>query len=231
MRWIKKLFGRREDDPGTPVVTRGRSTTGPPDDALLDALTRVYGDQVPFHLGVGVTFADGGPDPLDGVSIYGNEHGPHWHYVSFGMAEVMSAELTFRHAAKPSDIGEPDPTFRSIAHHAPTWPIQMLNMLARRVHRTGRAFGVGHWWEGPPGVLRPYTELRHLAFARDPELGAVSVRGREITFLQAVGVTAETVEGMKADERAGRGDATLEALQGRDPLLVTDPAAFLQPSK
>lgn len=45
-------------------------------------------------------------------------------------------------------------------------------MLARRVHRTGRPFDVGRWWEGPPGVLLPYTEFRHMAFARAPSPSA-----------------------------------------------------------
>lgn len=222
MSWWRTIFGApAKSAPAARTAARGASAGAASGDVGA-ALTRLYGEQQPFHLGAAVAFAEGGPDPLDGVSIYWSEHGPHFHYVSFGMAEVMGAELTFRLSARPSDRGtEPAKFLGSLAYNAPTWPISMLNMLARRVHRTKRPLAVGHWWEGAPGVLRPHTELHHLAFARDPELGTVTKAGGELTFLQAVGVTVETVESMKADEREKRGDATLDRLRRDSPLLVT----------
>lgn len=95
-------------------------------------------------------------------------------------------------------------------------------MLARRVHRTRRPFRAGEWWEGPPGVLEPHTSLRHLAFARDPELRVVPAPNGDVLFLVAVGIDAATVEAMKGDELAHRGDATLDALAASRPLLVTE---------
>ena len=222
MSWWRKILGTpatSTSTSGSPNAERARAMP----DEIGAALARVYGEQEPFHLGAAIAFADGGPDPLDGVSIFWNARGPHFHYVSFGMAEVMGAELTFRLAARPSDVGtEPAKFLGSIAYNAPTWPVKMLNMLARRVHRTKRPLAAGHWWEGAPGVLAPHTELRHLAFARDPELGAIATPKGELVFLQAVGISAELVESMKADEREKRGDATLATLAKERPLLVTD---------
>jgi suppressor of fused len=193
-----------------------------PTDELSAALDARYPGQPPFHLGAAIRFADGGPDPIDGVSIYWHERGPHWHYVSHGLAASLGLEFTFRLAARPTDRGtEPARFLGAIAYQAPTWPVKLLNLLARRVHRTGRPFDHGHWWEGAPGVLRPYTELHFLAFARDPELGTVTSAAGPRTFLQAVGITAETAAAMADDQRSGRGDATLDALSAADPLLVT----------
>jgi hypothetical protein len=183
-----------------------------PDDPIDLALRRVYGGQEPFFYGAQILFADGGPDPLDAVAIYQVAGArPHFHYVSYGLA-VAGFELTFRLGADPAQLASEPGPLGALAHRAPTWPIGMLNMLARRVHRTRRAFGEGHWWEGAPGVLRPHTEKRHLVFARDPALGVVEVGGRSITFLQATLVGPETIESIKADELARR---------AADPSLVS----------
>jgi hypothetical protein len=107
------------------------------------------------------------------------------------------------------------------AANAPTWPLQLLNLLARRVHRTGRAFGHGHWWQGMPGVLRPHADWEHLVFARDPQLAPVTTPAGSVEFLQCVAATAGTIAAFQDDERAGRGDAALARLLARAPLLIS----------
>ncbi|NOY91493.1 MAG: suppressor of fused domain protein [Deltaproteobacteria bacterium] len=228
MNWIRKLFGKvGESVPKSGGEAHQLTPRERADDADLQAITQrlaeVYGEQRSFHYGALVAFEDGGPDPLHGVSIFWNTQGPHWHYVSFGLAQVMGAELTFRLRATPSDRGGDGSSFsEALAKNAPQWPIAMLNMLARRVQRTGRPFAVGHWWEGPPGVLAPHTEISNLAFTRDPELGVVATASGELLFLLAVGIDPETVASMMNDEREGHGDATLAALLAENPLLLTD---------
>ena len=44
----------------------------------------------PQHWGTLLKWRLGGPDPLDGISIYERED--HWHYVSFGMSELYLKE-------------------------------------------------------------------------------------------------------------------------------------------
>ncbi len=190
--------------------------------AVLDALdapvVRAYAPQVPFHYGVVIPYEDGGPDPLEGVSIYWNPRGPHWHYVSSGFFRFgVGFELTFRLAARPDEIGtEPATHTGSIAYNAPTHPIMVMNMLARRVLRTQRAFGHGHWWEGPPGSLPAF-----LLFATDPELGTVQTPIGPVGYLQATAATAASIAASQADESAGRGAAELDRLLAADPLLVS----------
>ena len=47
-------------------------------DAIDRALERIYGKQEPVHYGTVLPYNLGGPDPLDGVSIYKNAEGaPH----------------------------------------------------------------------------------------------------------------------------------------------------------
>src|SRR5579883_1394770 len=63
-------------------------------DAIDNALSPVYGKQEPLHYGTLIKFALGGPDPIDGVSVYRSDNGlPHWHYVSY----VFSSGNVFEH--------------------------------------------------------------------------------------------------------------------------------------
>ena len=62
-------------------------------DAIDEALAGAYGDQEPKHYGTIIKYSLGGPDPLDGVSVYEHAGPPaHWHYVSYGLSELYQKE-------------------------------------------------------------------------------------------------------------------------------------------
>lgn len=214
MGWLDRLFGSKPA-PAPPATPAGEARQPP--DPVGGHVRAVYGGQEPFLYGAHVQFRDGGPDPLDAVEVYWNEVGPHWHYVGRGLAE-RGFELGFRLAASPAERGGDTLP----AGRAPIWPVGLLNMLARRVHRTGRPFAHGHHWEGQPGLLRPHAGFHFLAFALDPQLQQAG----EVRLLTAAAVDAATVAAMKEDEREGRGDTTLERLLAENPLLVTDLGRF-----
>jgi suppressor of fused len=49
-------------------------------DAITAALAKLYGDREPLHFGTAIKYALGGPDPIDGVSVFKNAApSPHWH--------------------------------------------------------------------------------------------------------------------------------------------------------
>ena len=53
----------------------------------------VYGEQEPKHYGTIIKYSLGGPDPIDGVSVYEHAGPPaHWHYVSYGLSELYRKE-------------------------------------------------------------------------------------------------------------------------------------------
>src|SRR5688500_9386346 len=61
--------------------------------AIDGALARIYGDAEPHHWGTLHKWVLGGPDPLDGISVYPrDEPVPHWHYVSYGMTELYEKQ-------------------------------------------------------------------------------------------------------------------------------------------
>ena len=230
MSFFRKLFGSAKPttaaSPQPPAAAVGPADHEEPVPfaaAVRDSFERLYPGQTPFYYGTHIHFEDGGPDPLDGVSIFWNPAGPHWHYVSWGLSRFgCNLELTLRVAARPDEIGtEPAKFLGAIAYQAPASPITLLNMLARRMLRTKRLFGHGHWWQGTPNALPEFV-----VFATDPQLGTLTTPEGTLTFLQVTSALAGTIEEMKRDQAEHRGDAELDRLLAADPLLVSTRASI-----
>jgi len=181
-------------------------------------LVRVYPDQEPFHYGVLISHRLGGPDPLDGVSIYLHPGPPaHWHYVGLGLTELdekqapnkdisgWGFEPTFRLAIPPAVAALGTKRMEGFGTNifeatsaAPKWPVVLLNELARYVLHTRRGFAHGHYLE-MRAPSDPAKTLRYLGFVRDPALGATTTPNGTFHWLQAVGLTAAEFEELKGD--------------------------------
>ncbi|HZM74276.1 MAG TPA: suppressor of fused domain protein [Candidatus Limnocylindrales bacterium] len=190
-------------------------------EAINAALDGLYPGVQPKHYGTVMKWAFGGPDPLDGLSVYARDD--HWHFVTYGMSELYDKEsddpdrsgwgfeFTFRPGRDPSDPSGSEP---------PMWAANFLQNLARYVFTTANAFGPGHHMDlnGPISLAEPDTAIRAVAFADDPELGEIDTPHGRLRFLQVVGLTLDeyaAVEGWDTTR-------LLEAMTPRLPLLVTD---------
>ncbi|MFG1998023.1 suppressor of fused domain protein [Spirillospora sp. NPDC048911] len=189
--------------------------------AIDGALAGLYGDTEPYHWGTLHKWVLGGPDPLDGISVYArDEPVPHWHFVSYGMTELYEKqsenpeesgwgfEFTFRLARDP---GETEP---------PVWAANLLQNLGRYVFNSGNWFASGHHMNvnGPIAADRDDSAIRAIAFVLDPELGEIATPHGSVQFLQVVGLASEEYE---AAQR-WRTESLLEVLSPRMPLYVTD---------
>lgn len=189
-------------------------------DALTAALDAVYGKVEPLHWGTTVPYALGGEDPLWGVSAYASDLGrPHWHYISYGFSDLFGKEtedpevsgfgfeLTFRLARTSAD------------EQAPTWPVSMLQNLARYVFKTGNVFGAGHHLNANgPICLGSDTALRAVAFAPDAGLPSVDSPFGHCELLQMVGLTLDELQAIEL----WNGDDFLSLARNHDPHLITD---------
>lgn len=214
--FFRHLFARRAVAPA-PVDPADESAPGR--EAIDGAVAPLYPGQEPRHWGTFIKWMLGGPDPLDGVSAYrADGPAPHWHYVSYGMSELYAKEwddrersgwgfeFTFRLAREADD--EP-----------PTWPVNLLQNLARYVFESGNAFGHGHYIpaNGPIASDRA-TDLVALLFLRDAELPPIDTPHGRVEFLQVVGITSDEYETC----RAWSSERFAEMLRQATPLLVTD---------
>ena len=60
-------------------------------DAIDEECKRIYQNQDnPKHYGTLVKWRLGGPDPLDGISVY--DGGDYWHFVTYGLSELYKKE-------------------------------------------------------------------------------------------------------------------------------------------
>lgn len=192
-------------------------------DAISQALCAAHPGQVPRHFGTALPWTLGGKDPLDGVSVYWSGQGrPHWHYVSYGLSELFDKEsddadvsgfgfeLTFRLAAAEGSTEADSP---------PTWPMSLLQNLARYVFQTGNVLEAGHHLDANGPIAAGHTTaLRHLAFVEDPQLPARDTPNGRLQFLQAVGLT----DGEQGAILAWSTGGVLKALEPTMSLWITD---------
>ena len=205
-------------------------------DAIDHALQTVYGDQKPEHFGAIIKYRFGGPDPLDGISIYRSDAAgrPHWHYVTYGLSDLYGErdnndppsddkvsgygfELTFRLAVQN---GETEP---------PTWALSFLQNLARYVFETGNTFAAGHWMSANgPIEAGSDTLLTEMGLVEDPQLRTIQTPYGKLQFLQVVGLTADELYAIRRWNVRG----ALAAMQAHMPLWITDttrPSLHTQP--
>jgi suppressor of fused-like protein len=188
-------------------------------DAITAALERLYGEQEPMHYGTAVPWGLGGPDPLDGVSVYraGSGAQAHWHYVTYGFSELYAKESD---DVAVSGYGfELTMRLHGAGAEGPTWPIHLLQNLARYVFDSGRVLAAGdHMDANGPIAAEEKTALTALLFAADPALRPIATLHGALTFVQLVGITADELDAA----RAWNTDGVLGLLRARSPHLVTD---------
>lgn len=189
----------------------------------MDAATeKIYGDVEPRHYASVIKYMLGGPDPLDGTSIYDSQQQTfHRHIVSYGMSELYYApdkvdkefsnwgfEFTMRIKSKERD-------------EDPKWAIGLMNNLARYVFQSGNWFEDYHYIPANgPIKLGSTTDKVGVLFFSDPELGTIDTPHGKVTFLQLIGITEEQLERLKKSPEEG--PLLIEEMRMNNPLFITD---------
>lgn len=188
-------------------------------DAIEAHLKSIYPGQQPKHWGTVMRYAEGGPDPLDGISAYRVADPPHWHWLGFGMSELGAKQSE----NKPVSGWGFEFSFRLKRPARQTtpseWPIAFLQKLARYVCNTGNPFGPEHYIRmGGPIAPGEDTALTALVFTTDPVLRRIQTPNGRVEFLTIIGITDDELA--HAD---GEGpEELLRLLLAADPLGVTD---------
>ena len=190
--------------------------------AIDAAIEKIYPGQEPRHYASVIKYMIGGPDPLDGTSVYDSQQQTfHRHIVSYGMSELYFApeksdkefsnwgfEFTMR---IKSTEGEEDPK----------WVIGLMNNLARYVFQSGNWFEDYHYIPANgPIRLESKTDKVGVLFITDPELGTIATPHGQVTFLQLVGITEAQLERLKQSPE--QAVLLIEEMRINKPLLITD---------
>ncbi|WP_135455558.1 suppressor of fused domain protein [Mycobacterium sp. DL99] len=91
------LFGRKHKDSAAEQpaadVAAGDDDSAPGWDAITAAFDTLYPDQPePLHMAALIKWCFGGPDPLDGISIYRSPEA--MHFVTYGFSDLYAKEST-----------------------------------------------------------------------------------------------------------------------------------------
>lgn len=207
----KRLYGDKED-------------AAPGWDAIESQLKSVYTDQVPMHYGTELKHCLGGPDPIDGISVYECKDGgiDHLHFITYGYSSLYYDEKAF--GGDFSNFGF-EMTFRLAsqlpAQDQPTWVIDLLQNLARYVFKSSKWFEEYHWIPANGPIRADFeTDIVGLAFLKDPRLSPIDTHHGRVEFIQAFGITQIEIDAIKSKTHNVR--EIIEMNKAINPLLITD---------
>lgn len=154
---------------------------------------RVYPGQTdPKHYGTLINWSLGGPDPLDGISIY--DGGDYWHFVSFGMTELYEKEsedketsgygyeLTFKLKKGFNDDEEAE--IKNVCG--------LLQTIARLVFKDGEVFRPDEYiYTGQKSGIdaRRISKLTGFITVKDPTVETIEPPNGKVEFLEFIGMT------------------------------------------
>jgi suppressor of fused len=162
-----------------------------PGRASIDAaLDRIYqGTQKDYRFGLKPASGET-ESPLAEVVVYRNlKPVPHWHYVTYGLSELGAKTSS---DPKLSGFGV-EYTLRlfDASKDPPTWPINLLRWIAKRVRATRNPYDPGHSMDLPAGMLEEMSPgVEGLAFYEDEELRTITTPNGTVRFVNAIPLMA-----------------------------------------
>lgn len=184
-------------------------------DAIDNALNALYPTQEPQHYGTLIKYQLGGPDPLDGISVYRNDD--HLHLVSYGFSNLYYDEEAL--GKEFSGFGFELTMRLPLSEDEPYWAMNLMQNLARYIFDSGKWFEAGQYIGGQgPIKVDSDTALSSLVLIEDPQLDAIDTPHGRVEFLQLYGITATELERVLSDKNAR---PLLAEHQQHNPLLIT----------
>ena len=180
-------------------------------DAITAKFDSIYpGQDNPLHYGTIVSYKFGGPDPLQGISVY--DGGEYWHFVTYGFSDLYDKEsdgpewsgygfeLTLKLKKLPSipDPKKDDSEIKNI--------VGVLQSLARYVFGSGNCLNpYEHIYTGQTDGFDAKQKSKLTGFGTLPdEAGTIETPNGKVQFVCVVGLTAKELESIKGKEYTTR---------------------------
>lgn len=172
--------------------------------AIEDAFQRAYPEQDnPKHYGTLIKWALGGPDPLDGISIY--DDGDCWHFVTFGLSELYEKEsddpkwsgygMEFTFRLKKDCYEDEEYELKCVCG--------LLQQIAGTTFNNGELYNAWEWIysgqkEGIDG--RQISALTGFITVPDTKVKGIDTPNGHVDFVEFVGVTNEELLKIQSKE-------------------------------
>ena len=195
-------------------------------DAIDDAIVEIYGEQEPQHFGTLLTARAifGGPEHLDGYSIYQSENGkiPYVHIITYGMSELYGNEEAY---GKEYSKWGYEMTIKVVQEEGDDyyWAMNMLGNLARYTNTNEHAWFEENQYvlgDGSPIKIGADSKISSLLIVKDTELQSKDTVHGRLDFMQLVGITYEEAKAIRRNIE--NLSIILEAMRKENPLLITD---------
>ena len=173
-------------------------------DAIEAEAKRIYPQQEnPKHYAPLVKWKFGGPDPLDGISVY--DGGDYWHFVTYGLSELYNKEnadkersgygMEFTFKLKKDNYADEEQEIRCICN--------LLQQIARITFKNNEIFKVYEYlYTGQTAGIDAKQQSNITGFITIPDTKFQTlntVNGR-VEFVEFIGVTNNELLAIKNKE-------------------------------
>ena len=173
-------------------------------DAIDEEAKRVYpGQDNPKHYAALIKWAYGGPDPLDGISVY--DGGTYWHFVTYGLSELYEKEsedkewsgygMEFTFKLKKDNYADEEHEIKCICG--------ILQQIARITFKNGEIFNhFEYLYTGQTcGIdARQISNITGFITIPDTEFQTLNTKNGKVNFVEFIGATNNELLALKNKE-------------------------------
>ena len=173
-------------------------------DAIEDAEKRIYPNQDnPKHYATLIKWKFGGPDPLDGISVYDAED--YWHFVTYGLSELYEKEsdvkewsgygMEFTFKLKKGCYTDEEKEIKCICG--------LLQQIAKITFTSGEIFNAYEYlYTGQTeGIdVRQISNITGFITIPDTKFSTLDTENGRVDFVEFIGVTNNELLALKNKE-------------------------------
>ena len=173
-------------------------------DAITSEAERVYPDQKnPKHYASLIKWKLGGPDPLDGISVY--DAGNYWHFVTYGLSELYEKEsqnkeysgygMEFTFKLKKDNYENEEMEIKCICG--------ILQQIAKITFTNGEIFNPYEYlYTGQTQGIDSQKKSNITGFITipDPNFNEINTENGKVSFVEFIGATNEELLALKNKE-------------------------------
>ena len=173
-------------------------------DAIDEEVKRVYpGQDNPKHYAAMIKWRFGGPDPLDGISVY--DGGDYWHFVTYGLSELYEKEssdkewsgfgMEFTFKLKKDENVDEEQEIKCVCG--------LLQQIARITFKSGELFQPFEYlYTGQTDGIdsRRVSNITGFITIPDTQFKTLETKNGRVDFVEFIGATNDELVAIKNKE-------------------------------
>ena len=197
-----KLFNRKKEE--NKKEEKKSELEAPGWDAIDEEAKRIYPDQDnPKHYAALIKWRFGGPDPLDGISIF--DGGDYWHFVTYGLSELYEKKsnnkelsgygMEFTFKLKKDNYADEEDEIKNVCG--------LLQQIARITFKNGELFKPFEYlYTGQTEGIdaKQVSNITGFITIPDNKFQTLNTKNGRVIFVEFIGVTNNELLALKNKE-------------------------------